>query len=62
MSGSDRDLHADDVRAGLAGAPGASSGDQHVGDDGSVQRAVSDVKRSIDQVADKVKGLLRSGR
>lgn len=62
MSGSDRELHADEVGSRLARAAGARSGDDHLRDEGAVDRAVSDVKRSIDQVADKVKGLLRSGR
>ena len=62
MSGSDRDLGADQVRDRLAGADGARPADDHRRDEDVVDRAVNDVKRGIDHVADKVKGLLRSDR
>ena len=41
---------------------GSHHADDAHGDDGGLEAVVETVKHGIDQVADKVKGLLRSGR
>ena len=45
-----------------AAPDGAHHADDGRGDDTGLEAAIETVKHGIDQVADKVKGLLRSGR
>lgn len=58
----DDELDADEVKGRAKEAAGALTGDDQLENEGRVDRAVSDTKRGVDRVAEKVKGLLRSGK
>lgn len=58
MAGDDRTL--DEAEGRVEQAAGALTGDDDVQREGKVDRAVSEAKTSIDRIAEKVKGLLRS--
>lgn len=58
MAGDDRTL--DEAEGRVEQAAGALTGDDDLQREGKVDRAVSEAKTSIDRIAEKVKGLLRS--
>lgn len=51
----------DEAKGRVKQAAGALSGNRDLEREGKVDRGVSGVKKNVDRVADKVKGLLRSG-
>ena len=53
-------LDVDEAKGRLKQAAGALSGDRDLEREGRVDRGLSGVKKNVDRVADKVKGLLRS--
>ena len=55
-------LDVDEAKGRLKQAAGALSGDRDLEREGRVDRGLSGVKKNVDHVADKVKGLLRSDR
>lgn len=60
-AGDDARLDTDEIKGRLKKAAGALTGDRDLQREGSVDRGLSGVKQNVDRVADKVKGLLRSG-
>ncbi len=55
-------MNKDEIKGRAKEATGVATGDEDLEREGKVDRAVSDVKEKVDQVADKVKGVFDSDK